>query len=123
VGVAGQVDGRFLYLDPAASQPIVRTSAFDPEWREALDGALTVALEALAAGVFFPRVVKPDEDVEPERCRDCSVAEACLRGEPTDRARLRRWAASSAHDEPFGVLTADHAAMLALWRLPGRGRS
>jgi hypothetical protein len=65
---------------------------------------------------LFPRLVLADEDTEPRACEWCEVAAACLRGESSQRARLRRWA-----DAPERADATD-AGERALFRLFAIGR-
>ena len=63
----------------------------------------------------------PDENVEPDACRYCDVAEACLRGDSGARGRLRAWtdgfaASGSADLDPVS----DTYSLVTLWFLPSR---
>ena len=70
-----------------------------------------MVLAAWDAGEFFPRLVD-EKGAEPDACRFCDVAEACLRGDSGARARLAAWTGAQ-HDDP--------SSLLALWRLPAGG--
>jgi len=104
-GVEG-ASGRLLFLKPDVDDAR-RTASLGRERSEAaLQDVLSTLLEALDAGVFFPRLVQTKEDAEPHACSRCSVSEACLRGDSGDRIRLRAFAPGQGR------------AFAALWRLP-----
>ncbi len=112
--------GRFLYLRPD-QEPETRAAAVwseDAEFRLALDDTLSTVLDAVEGGVFFPRLVDPHRDREPTTCRHCDVAEACLRGDSSHRARLRRYATARAEARTHGDASSDR--FLDLWGLPAR---
>jgi hypothetical protein len=101
--------GRYLFLGPGPADEVrsVQVRDFDEEVTAAFETTVKALLDALEAGALFPRLVEPDKDREPDRCRTCRVKEACVRGESGDRGRLSRFAATA--EGPFA----------ALWRLPG----
>jgi PD-(D/E)XK nuclease superfamily len=114
----GKVIGRYLFLRPdldaAAREALVE--AGDGEARAAFAAAAGTALAAWDAGSFFPRLgatVRRD----PPRCTFCTVAEACLRGDPAAHRRLHEWAARAGTTAAPPAGPAE-AALLALWGLP-----
>jgi hypothetical protein len=78
----------------------------------ALDQSLKAALGTIRDGLFFPRVVKPNKDAEPDACAKCDVKEACIRGDSGARTRLKKWADRTYADEA----TRD-TSFQRLWRL------
>jgi len=119
-GIAGGpgARGRYLFLRPdlAPAAREVAVEAGDREACAAFSAAVRAVLEAWDAGSFFPRLVDPSGRREPSRCALCTVAEACLRGDPGAQRRLHAWAslarAGAAPGHPA------EAAMLAAWDLP-----
>jgi len=119
-GIAGgpRARGRYLFLRPelASAAREVAVEAGDREARAAFSAAVQAVLDAWDAGSFFPRLVDPSGRREPSRCALCTVAEACLRGDPGARRRLHTWAVRARAGAP-----PEHraeAAMLAAWDLP-----
>ena len=119
-GIAGgpRARGRYLFLRPelASAAREVAVEAGDREARAAFSAAVRAVLDAWDAGSFFPRLVDPSGRREPSRCALCTVAEACLRGDPGARRRLHTWALRARAGAP-----PEHraeAAMLAAWDLP-----
>jgi hypothetical protein len=91
---AAQAEGRLLYLREDLDD---RTRAFaaqhgDTDVVAAFEATARTLFAALDAGTLFPRLVLADQDKEPDACGWCEVAVACLRGESSQRARLRAWA-------------------------------
>ncbi len=118
---AGQAEGRLLYLREDLDD---RTRAFvaqhdDAELLAAFEATVRTTFAALDAGTLFPRLVMNDKDQEPDACDWCEVAVACLRGESSQRARLRDWAGDTVarRDETSASARALHAAF-ALGREP-----
>jgi hypothetical protein len=74
-----------------AAQRMLVADAGDEELARVFEAAAAALLGARQEGSFFPRLVEPDLEEEPRRCRFCSVKEACLRGDSGARARLERW--------------------------------
>ena len=117
--------GRYLFLRPglpAEQREFTVWSSTVPS-AEAFRRAVRTALEAWDRGAFFPRLVEPDRDEEPGRCKFCAVHEACLRGDSGARGRLAAWA--SAHRQPSidGVGTEvprAERALLGVWLLPSK---
>jgi hypothetical protein len=114
----GRALGRYLFLRPDLAPEVreVAVEAGDREAGAAFDAAVRAVLGAWDAGSFFPRLVDPSGRREPSRCALCTVAEACLRGDPGARRRLHEWAARARAGE-----APEHpaeAAMLAAWDLP-----
>ena len=60
--------------------------------------------EAWIAGSFFPRLYDPVRDREPEACRFCEVAQACLRGDSGARRGLVAWAGRAGGDGAIRAL-------------------
>ena len=117
-GTDDRVQGRFLYLRPDVELHEIRAFSGTEDLRAALDGTVRTVLHGLEAGVFFPRLVKPDDDEEPSACATCEVSEACIRGETTDRIRLRDWAREQGR--PGALTEGADDAMMALWWLTGK---
>jgi hypothetical protein len=88
--------GRYLFVDPGLSDEhaVARLDSSDPAVTRALPRVLRGLLEAWEGGVFVPRLEDPRGD-EPRSCQRCPVAQACCRGDSTQRARLRSLAESS----------------------------
>ncbi len=90
-----QDQGRYLFLHPdfrgAEDHRIVTIPADDVSAQSAFDQAVTSLDRAWQAGLFFPRLVEPEGDQEPNACEYCAVAEACVRGDSGLRGRLRSW--------------------------------
>jgi hypothetical protein len=110
--------GRYLFLGAAAGAEsrVVEVRASDPE----LAGAFRAALEELVAarrqGAFLPRLLDPSGRKSPDQCGYCEVKDACVQGDSSMRARLRRWS----QDEDAaggGAPPGPDAALRALWRL------
>jgi hypothetical protein len=118
--------GRYLFLRPDLPDDLREHTIWGNAvpFVEAFRSAVRTALEAWDRGAFFPRLVNPDKDEEPGRCRFCPVHEACLRGDSGARGRLAAWA--DAHRQPSLDLTADDApspaerALLGVWLLPSK---
>jgi PD-(D/E)XK nuclease superfamily len=110
--------GRYLFLRPGLADAAreVAVEAGDREARAAFAAAVGAVLDAWDAGSFFPRLVDPSGRREPSRCALCSVAEACLRGDPGARRRLHAWA-TRVHAGAPPAHPAE-AAMVAAWDLP-----
>jgi hypothetical protein len=109
-----QAEGRLLYLREDIDE---RTRAFvaqhgDTELAAAFEATARTLFAALDAGTVFPRLVLADQDKEPAACGWCEVAVACLRGESSQRARLRNWAddTTARHDDASASARALFAA-------------
>lgn len=94
---AAQAEGRLLFVGEDLDQ---RTRVFvaqhdDAQLVAAFEATARTTFAALDAGTLFPRLVMTDEDKEPSACDWCEVAIACLRGESSQRARLRDWAGNT----------------------------
>ncbi|HEV7516554.1 MAG TPA: PD-(D/E)XK nuclease family protein, partial [Thermoanaerobaculia bacterium] len=115
--------GRYLYLRPDLAQrefTVGAGTAGEAELERAFGAATAAVLGAWEAGTFFPRVVDLSGRAEPGRCKFCSVAEACLRGDSGARGRLFEWAARGGTGDDSGDPgNPGEAALLAVWRLPG----
>ncbi len=84
------VRGRYLFLAPGATRErSLSADNHDRELRARFTATATALLQLWEDGNFFPRLVLPQDDVEPERCADCAVAAACLRRDSGSRVRLR----------------------------------
>ncbi len=86
--------GRYLFLNPLLPpdrEREVLVRANDDEIAALVDRAVAATLGAWREGAFFPRLAEPDRNAEPVLCRYCDVAEACLRGDSTQRGRIRGW--------------------------------
>jgi hypothetical protein len=115
--------GRYLYLRPDLAErefAIGAGTSGEAELERAFGAATASVLGAWEAGTFFPRVVDLSGRAEPVRCKFCSVAEACLRGDSGARGRLFDWATrGDTGQEPGDPDEPGAAALLAVWRLPG----
>lgn len=112
------VGGRLAFLAPDTEHRVLWAHEDDVTLQEHLNHALRSVFKLLDAGVFFPRLVEPDVDREPRRCGSCVVAEACVRGDSGDRARLRRYAQGL---RERGADTEQQRAFLVMWGLPAGG--
>ena len=105
------------HIAPQVLQALMPGTTTQPEFAEAFDASVRAVFGALDEGSLFPRLVKPDTDVEPSRCQGCAVKEACLRGDSGARARLVAWAAQP----PRKGLSPAERALLRLWAVAGGG--
>ncbi len=117
--------GRYLFLRPERDENdperAVPVGADDAELAKAFQRAAGATLAAWDRGAFFPRLVEPEQDREPARCRWCAVAEACLRGDSGARRRLREWAAAAVAEEGARAEEPEpERALIGVWRLPAR---
>ncbi|MGD2115453.1 MAG: PD-(D/E)XK nuclease family protein, partial [Acidobacteriota bacterium] len=129
---AGQ--GRYAFVRPGLP-PEQREAAVwgsHVPFVEAFEAAVRAGFAAWDRGAFFPRLVEPDQDVEPRRCSWCPVHEACVRGDSGARRRL----AAFVETRRQGTLTPEGSdqdgdqdgdregsateALLDVWALPGR---
>ncbi len=111
--------GRYLFLG-ARQEEAAREVTLEAEHEdvvETLKRVVATVGEAWRAGVFVPRLVEPERDVENRRCEACPYKPACLRGDSGVRRRLRAWAEASAGQREERDAT---GVMLALWWLPAR---
>jgi hypothetical protein len=115
----GRAHGRYLFLAPGLDEGAreLLVSPGDAELETAFADAARAALTAWDAGAFFPRVVDPAGREEPNLCRFCEVAEACLRGDSGARGRLAEWARRAHEAEEAGPAHPAEAALLAVWDL------
>lgn len=122
VHAEGATRGRYLFLRPdfEDDERDVSITAADDAVRAAFAASVDRLVAAWDAGVFFPRLVEPDEDVEPARCRTCEVAEACLRQDSGARGRLRRYGEHLDEAAERGDLAEREATFHGLWSLPRR---
>ena len=92
-GPGTPASGRYLFLKPNAPDyaTTFAVSTDDGDMIDAFHEAVRAVLGAWDWGCFFPRIVKNDLKNEPDRCRRCEVAEACIRGDSGHRTRLTRW--------------------------------
>lgn len=111
--------GRYVFLRPDAEdgERELRATSGDPELRSAFEKTVGKLLAAWDRGIFFPRLVEPDEDLEPPRCSSCRVAEACLRRDSGARGRLRRWAESAPDEAEGGAAQETSDVFLDVWWL------
>lgn len=111
--------GRYLYLDPdlAAAHRSVEIAHDDPQIEPVFRATVRALFSAWHAGAFFPRLLDPDLVHEPRACEQCSVSEACIRGDSGARARLRAWI-GTARGNPD--VSPPERALLELWDI---GRS
>lgn len=111
--------GRYLYLRPGAELERIAIDARsdDVALATSFDTALRTVLEARAAGAFFPRLVAARSGREPDTCRHCAVAEACVRGDSGARARLVRFFEAERTRRPAADEPPAFASARALWSL------
>jgi len=94
--VAPGARGRYAYLGPEISDDSRNfIVAGGEELDEAFGEAVAELGDALAVGVFPPRLVDAAGE-EPPACQWCELAIACLRGDSGVRRRLGAWAAARA---------------------------
>ncbi len=83
--------GTYLYLvDPESNGARAGIGREDEDLLEAFRGRVAQALDAIAHGAFFPRLVD-DTGKRPWACDGCGVASACVQGDATARHRLLGW--------------------------------
>jgi hypothetical protein len=91
------VEARYLYLRPLeedkAPTRALALTGDDTAAARAFAGAVHVLLQAWDVGSFFPRLATPDGRNEGPRCKNCDVADACLRHDSGAKRRLVAWAA------------------------------
>lgn len=112
VGARGR--GRYVYARPglAPDRAEVSTRA-DAALQASFDTAVEQIVRAWRAGAFVPRLARHDGPAEAPACKNCRVAEACLRGDTSARHRLVAWRERGAQPgEPASVAAA--RALLAL---------
>jgi RecB family exonuclease len=109
--------GRYEFLKPDLDDRLRQFDADsrDAEIRELTEQSIARLAGALASGAFLPRLVDPENAREPDLCRRCEVAEACLRGDSAARRRLEIWsrklASGSGTQEGVGTVEAAAAAL------------
>ncbi len=117
----GEAVGRYLYLKPGLEDRAFEVTGADQDLAEAFAASSAAVLGAWDAGSFFPRLVETNGRKEPNACRFCDVAEACLRGDSGVRMRLFEWT------ETADTADAAEEALLKVWRLadgqPGNGEA
>jgi hypothetical protein len=118
----GDAWGSYLHLRPDAHglPPWIDFRASDREASDAFREAVKVLYEARLRGSFFPRLVDPSGQKEPDACKYCEVASACVRGDSQSRQRevevfLKLRARQAKHEK----LTEQEELLLSLWDLPG----
>lgn len=117
--------GRYAFLKPGLDDRLRRfdASSLDPQIAALLAESVAQGIEALEAGAFVPRLHDPEAGREPDLCRRCEVAEACLRGDTAMRRRLEIWTAAIATPRGAGAgtppaLRAAAALERRRWRSP-----
>lgn len=107
--------GRYIYLRPDLEdeERVLAVRGDDRAIRDSFQETVRTLLRAWDEGIFVPRLVMPDEDVEPLRCQTCEVAEACLRRDSGSRVRLRRIAERLSNEDD-----GEMATFRDIWRLP-----
>lgn len=120
----GPAEGRFLFLGPEVEDDarVFAVGSQADDFRRAFDGVMGHLFALWDAGSFFPRLVLPDRDLEPDRCRYCDVAEGCLRRDSGARRRLRSWALReemAGRTDP-ARLPAPEEALRGVWELARR---
>ena len=112
LAVGGEGRGRYLYARPddEIDRAEVATRA-DAALASAFDEAVTTIVRAWRAGAFVPRLAKHDGNDEGNACKNCRVADACLRGDTAARMRLAAW---RDRGEDSSVPLAAARALLAL---------
>jgi hypothetical protein len=101
LSVGGDGRGRYLYARPdeQADRAEVSVQA-DAALAAAFDETVTTIVRAWRAGAFVPRLAKHGSSEEGEACKNCRVAESCLRGDTTARLRLAAWRDRGRDDSP-----------------------
>jgi hypothetical protein len=125
---AGQPEdrGRYLFIKPdldGSTRVSVEMSPEDPDVVRAFRQTVAAAMAIWKKGTFIPRLSKPDENSEPDRCKYCDVAEACSRGDSGARTRLRGWSeARLAAGVDETVSDSDDETVSRLWFLSSKRR-
>jgi len=117
-------EGRYLFLKPEIPEEarVLIVKPDDREIMEAFRRVVQIVLRAWDQGSFFPRLVTTDGEREPDRCRYCEVAQACLRGDSGARARLLGWIESKRVYLEKGVkVMPSEEAILWLWYIGSKG--
>lgn len=106
---AGEAVGRYLYLRPDsdADKAAVELSPWSAH-AEPYAAALHAIVEGWSEGAFFPRLIDPVKDTEPDACQYCDVAQACLVGDSGARRAMLAHTAAGGGASP---------AMKRLWEL------
>lgn len=114
-----EAEGRYLFLRPdlEETERVISISGGDRELLASFEESARKLLAAWDAGVFFPRLVAADEDVEPPLCRSCRFAEACSRRDSGARGRLRRFAERHREAAERGELDGVDRCLLDLYLL------
>lgn len=101
LSVGGDGRGRYLYARPdeKADRAEVSVQA-DAALAAAFDETVTTIVRAWRAGAFVPRLAKHGGSDEGEACKNCRVAESCLRGDTTARLRFAAWRDRGRDDSP-----------------------
>lgn len=112
--------GEYLFVHPdlRGTTRSFLVEAGDGEAEAAFRAAVGTVLQGWDAGAFFPRLVDPEGQKEPDRCKYCEVAQACLRGDSGTRLRLLATAEALAEEAADGSLSEAERAFLDLWNLP-----
>ncbi len=113
--------GRYLFLHPeiAGGRSVreVSVDGDDDEIEVAFGAAVAAGLATWDFGAFYPRMVEPDGEREPFRCRVCEVRDACLRGDSGSRRRLKEWMGARDGARQVTTLSPLEAAFALSWRL------
>jgi hypothetical protein len=124
LGSKGKALGRYLFLRPDVDDEAreFTVSITDRDFFEAFAGTTAALLDAWDQGAFFPRVVDTAGKEEPPRCKFCTLAEACLRGDSGARLRLLEWTGPARLADPWAADAPKPAekALLEVWDLAGR---
>lgn len=111
-----EAEGRFFFVGPSIETELREypVAAADSSMAASLDRVLRATLEAWDRGSLLPRLVEPNKNVEPSRCRFCEVSAACSRRDSGLRGRMQKMV-----EQWSEVPTASgvERAWLALWRL------
>ena len=111
--------GRYVFLEPTLplEHAEVRLTSDDDLLQQDFPSLIALLLRGWQQGIFFPRL-EDTHQREPNLCRRCELAEACIRGDSEARAKLRQLISTlqnrSAREEP---LSSEEELLLGLWRL------
>jgi hypothetical protein len=111
-----EAEGRFFFVGPSIETELREypVAAADLSMVTALDRVLRTTLEAWDRGSLLPRLVEPNKNKEPSRCRYCEVSAACSRKDSGLRGRMQKMVEQwSEVPSTSGV----ERTWLALWRL------
>jgi hypothetical protein len=113
--------GSYLHLwpDPRPLPPWIDFRGNDEEASAALGEVVNTLYEARRSGSLFPRLVDPTGQKEPDACKYCEVAAACVRQDSQSRQRQVEYFLNlRARQEKNEELSEREELLLSLWNLP-----